>query len=328
MTHALSADPGRWRRRAVTIPAALLGAVVGAPLLVVLLPLALVADLLGRRRLAISRTALFLATWLVCEGVGLVGCGLVWLRADPAARRRGAERLKRWWTGAVAGAVQRLFRLRFVIEDAEVAWEGPLLLLVRHASLVDTAIPIFAVERPGRFRTRFVVKDGLKWMPFMDIVGHWLPNAFIQRGAGDSEAERLRRLAADLPDDGMIVIYPEGTRYTPEGRVRRLRQLARRRDPLLPEAAALQHAIPPRSRGVQAMLEAAPGVDVVFCAHHGLEGIRHLRDLLSGALVAQTVTVRFWRVSAADIPQGEDRRRAWLLAQWQVLDDWLDARSG
>ena len=71
------------------------------------------------------------------------------------------------------------------------------------------------------------------------------------------------------------------------------------------------------------MIERNPGVDVVFCAHSGLEGAGSPRDLLAGALVGSTVRVRFWRVPYAEIPVTYEARIEWLYGQWQRVDEWI-----
>ena len=73
------------------------------------------------------------------------------------------------------------------------------------------------------------------------------------------------------------------------------------------------------------LLDAPPPCDVVFLAHHGLEGFARISDIRQGALVGRTVRLKFWRVPAASIPAGRDERLAWLAEQWQRMDDWIHA---
>ena len=67
----------------------------------------------------------------------------------------------------------------------------------------------------------------------MDLVGQRLPNVFVRRGSGRParEAALVASLAEGLgPRDG-VVIYPEGTRFTPAKRARALARLAEQNDP-------------------------------------------------------------------------------------------------
>ena len=47
-------------------------------------------------------------------------------------------------------------------------------------------------------------------------------------------------------------------------------------------------------------------------------------DLLSGSVVGKTVDVQIWRVPAAEIPAGDQRRR-WLFDWWKRVDDFVGA---
>jgi 1-acyl-sn-glycerol-3-phosphate acyltransferase len=88
--------------------------------------------------------------------------------------------------------------------------------------MVDTMLPAHLVANPTGFRLRYVLKKELLADPTLDIGGNRLPNYFINRGAGDSakETEAVRRLASDLGSNDGVLIYPEGTRYSEEKRLR------------------------------------------------------------------------------------------------------------
>jgi hypothetical protein len=85
--------------------------------------------------------------------------------------------------------------------------------------------------------------------------------------------------------------------------------------------------LPPRLGGVLALLENPPAADVVFGAHTGLEGLRTLGDLWSGALVGRVIELELWRVPAASIPPERAQRIDWLYDQWQRVDEWIEARA-
>jgi len=323
----------RWGRRALTIPGyGLLTAAVLA-LLPVLLLLAAAVDLARGTRGALARAAAMLAWYLTCEALGLLAAGATWA-LRPALGRRAADadfRLQCLWASALFAGARRLFGLRLAVagEDALDARPGPILLLMRHASIADTLLPAVLVSsRTGR-RLRYVMKRELLWDPCLDVVGQRLPNAFVRRGTGDAvETARVRALAADLGPQEGVLLYPEGTRFTPERRRRVLDRLARSADPkLLERAAALQRLLPPRFGGVLALLESAPAADVVFCVHTGFEDVRSLADVWNGALIGRRIEVAFWRVPAAAIPRARQERIDWIHARWLQLDAWLEARA-
>lgn len=322
----------RWIRRAITIPGFALAGVLTTAALPLALPLVAAYDALSRNRWSGTRSLLGLVHYFLCEAVGLIASGLLAV-AGAFAPERALEwnfRLQCLWARALFAGARRLFGLKLTVAGLGSVAAGPALLLMRHASVVDTLLPAVVVSSRTGLRLRYVMKRELLWDPCLDVVGQRLPNAFVRRGQGGSPQEiaRVRDLARDLgPRDG-VLLYPEGTRFTPRKRSAALARLAETADPKLVERArSLQHLLPPRLGGVLALLETAPGTDVVFCAHTGLEGLRTLNDLWNGALVGRSVEVEFWRVPAASIPTGLDARVAWIYDQWSRVDAWLDARA-
>jgi 1-acyl-sn-glycerol-3-phosphate acyltransferase len=266
--------------------------------------------------------------FLATEVLGLALLFGVWLSSVGRPELRAARTwpVQRWYTAMHYAALQAIFRLRFEVEGDEAATPGPLLVLVRHASIIDSLVPAVFIANVHRTRLRYVLKRELLVDPCLDIAGHWLPNRFVTRGGVDTarEVEAVGSLKAGVEADEGVLLYPEGTRFTPEKRrrvIERLSGAARER------AERLQHLLPIRPGGVLALLDAPPVCDVLFIAHHGLEGFAHVADVLRGALVGRTVRLRFWRVPAASIPAGADARRAWLAEEWQRMDDWLSAEE-
>ena len=164
-------------------------------------------------------------------------------------------------------------------------------------------------------------------LPVFDIGARWVPTNFVRRGSGDTaaEVEKLRGLAREMGPDEAILMYPEGTRYTPAKLARAQEIVAERQPHLAPLAAQLRNVLPPRLGGPLALLDEGRGIDVVFCAHAGLDGFEYISDIWRGGLVGATIRVRFWRVPADEIPVGEQERTEWLYAQWQAVDDWVGA---
>lgn len=292
------------------------------------LPLALLVDLVRGQRLAWSRALLFLALFVAAECVG-VALALGLAVVAPLLGRRRSEgayaALQRNWVRALAVGLTGIFGVRLEVEGAESAAHGPLLLLVRHAHTLDTLLPITVVAIPHRLRPRYVLKRELQWDPCLDIVGHRMPNAFIRRGGGAGEAPRIARLAEGLGERGVVMIYPEGTRFSARGRARRLADLEARGDPLLAAAEGLHHTLPPHVAGVQALVQADPTIDAAIFAHVGLEGVRRLSDLFNGSMIGRRLRIKIWRVPAAAIPREPEALRGWLFEQWAAVDAWVGA---
>jgi hypothetical protein len=61
-------------------------------------------------------------------------------------------------------------------------------------------------------------------------------------------------------------------------------------------------------------------------AHQGLDGLRLISDIWSGALVGRRIRARFTRIPRATIPDGAQGRVRWLDDVWTEMDEWVGAR--
>jgi len=307
---------------------------LGLPLL---LPAAAAVDVvlwLARRKPWMAVRLVLMAVWFLAgELRGITTLGFIWLASlgrDTRTRRRRVYRLRqRWCAGHLAG-VRRLFGLRFEVEGLELAAPGPVLLLVRHASIIDNTLPDAVVGAAHDLGLRFVIKRELQILPTIDVGGRWVPTVFVRRGSGDTAGElaQIRRLAEELEPDEGVAIFPEGTRHTDAKLARAKEVVAERQPHLAPLAARLRHVLPPRLGGPVALLEAMRGTDVVVCGHVGLDGFERVSDIWAGGLVGTSVRVKLWRHPAAEVPSDPAALVPWLYARWQELDDWIDEQRG
>ncbi|MGE4425848.1 MAG: 1-acyl-sn-glycerol-3-phosphate acyltransferase [Solirubrobacteraceae bacterium] len=322
----------RWARRARGIGAEVLAFVLVTLLLPFLILGGLVVDavlLLGRRKPpTAARLALMLWWFLAIDLSGLTRVILVrWstFGRDTPGRRRRLNRTRIWWTSHLLAGVRVLFGLRIEVEGIENAGPGPVILLMRHASIIDNTLPDAIASRAHGYTLRYVIKRELRMLPTLDIGGELVPTYYVRRGSGDTERElaQLRKLAVDLgPDDG-VLIYPEGTRKT-EAKLARAKEVVRERRPELAERVErFRHVLPPRPGGPLVVLQDAPGVDVVLCAHAGFDGFRSVGDVWRGRLIGTTIRIRFWRVPAAEVPRDADEQLTWLYDRWLEVDEWV-----
>lgn len=320
-------------RRLRTIPPLVLGLVAVTALLPVLLVVGLAIDAVRRVAFGVpptaARLALFLWVYLAAEVGGLAALAALWV-VSLTGRRSGWLREMTWrfqqlWAGALLGAVRVLFRLRLEVAGEDAVAPGPVIVLIRHASIVDNLLPANLVARPHRIRLRYVLKRELLADPCLDVAGRRLPNYFVRRGTGEAqEVERVRALAHELGTDEGVLIYPEGTRFTPERRARAIARIAKRDTRLAARAERIRHLLPPRLGGVGALLDGAPDADVVVIAHHGFDGLRLISDIWRGGLVGLLVTVRITRVPRSEVPETGAARTDWLYDLWQDVDNWLE----
>ncbi len=308
-------------------------------LVTVLLPLLVVAaavvDLalwLGRRKPWVgARLVAFLWWFLFGEMRALAGLAAIWIvTAGPFGkgslrRRRLLYGLRLHWARSHMGGIRVLFGLRFEIEGLEQVAPGPIVIMMRHASIIDNVLPDYTVTAAHGIGLRFVLKRELQIIPTIDIGGRWVPTVYIRRASTDPEAEiaTLATLADDLGPGEGILVYPEGTRATEKKIARAQEVIAERQPEIAPMANRLENLLPPRLGGPLALLDSAAGVDIVFCGHVGFDGFQYISDIWAGGLVGRTIRVRYWRCAADTIPAGDQARTRWLYQQWQRVDDWV-----
>jgi len=319
-------------RRIRTIPILFLLAAVVWVLFVPLVIVAMVVDLgrwLPRRTPWMgTRLVAFLLAYLTAEVIGVIALGSVWIGAGFGSHhdrlRRHTYTIQRLWAEAIFWAARAIFRLQVTAQGAELASRPPFVVFARHTSIVDNLLHTHLVSNPYRIHLRYVMKAELLVDPAIDVAGNRLPNAFVKRGADDSEGaiESVRRLTEDAGPDEGVLIYPEGTRFSPAKLERALRRLERRNPAVHAKAVGFHHLLPPRLGGPLAMLSAS-SADVVFMAHHGLGGFARIADIWSGAMVGRRITVEYWRVPRSEIPTTRSGRVDWLFEWWHRIDDWV-----
>jgi 1-acyl-sn-glycerol-3-phosphate acyltransferase len=319
------------RRRLLTIPGYAIAWAVWLAAAPVWLPLAAIVDLVRRSQGTALRSAAVVTVYLTCELLGIVASGGLWAwnLVRPLAVERWTDlhfRLEAWWGATLLQAVVRFFGLRFEVENDADLGRGPYLLLLRHTSTADTLLASALVSRPYGLRLRYVLKRELLWDPCLDIVGHRVPNVFVDRFSEDSarEVRSVQALANGLgPRDG-ILIYPEGTRFSEAKRTRVLERLEQKgAAEALEYARSLKSVLPPRPGGFLGLLEAAPAADVIVGVHTGFEGAASLARVFRGALLHRVIRVQFRRIPRAEIPTEPDAQVAWIRAEWSRVDAWV-----
>lgn len=326
-----------WARRSRSLPGVLVGFVVGGPLIVASLPLLAVADLVrGRRILPTVRLALFALWYLAWEVVAIVGSAALWVATGggvamtTAWSQRAHARFQAAWVASLLDRGRRLLALELDIAGAEVLGhapgDGPLIVLCRHTSMVDTLVPAHLLVEQG-YRVRYVLKDDLLWDPALDIFGNRLPNYFIDRTSPDmaSELEAIERLAATAGPEDALVIFPEGTRWSARKATAALERLRATDPDGAARAERLTSVLPPRPAGTLALLAGRPDADVIVVSHTGLEGLAGPKDALRLLPLRRPMQIELRRIDRSEVPTDDEGRRAWLLDRWDEVDAWVAA---
>jgi 1-acyl-sn-glycerol-3-phosphate acyltransferase len=323
-------------RRLVVAPLVLLleaAVVVASPVLALLAALATPLKT-GSRLLRIVAIAVdYAVRHLAC----MLACGALWVAGGfgrdlaSARMRRAHYAVVRWYVAGLFRTMTRMTRVEVcttaesaAAERALSARRGPLLVLSRHAGEGDSLLVLHELLVRHRRRPRVVLHEALRLEPLIDILGHRLPNRFVDPRGGDTEGE-IAAMAHDLGGEDALLIFPEGGNFSPSRRQRAIERL--RRGGHREEAAwagQMRHVSAPRPGGTLAAIEAAPRADVVFIGHVGVpEGIGGLwRSMATG----ERVEMRLWIEPADAIPGDHDERIDWLFGWWRTIDAWIDER--
>lgn len=323
-------------RRLKTIPPIMIGLVLVTALLPLLLIGAILVDLfraITQRKPAMAlRLVAFLWIYLATDTLGLITLFALWLLSGFGSNRKmmlnSTWRFQQLWVRVLLGSVKLLFGLRIIDEGAECLTPGPVIVLIRHASIVDNLLPSALVAARERVRLRYVLKRELLSEPCLDVAGQRLPNYFVRRDNGEEiERERIGQLASGMGSEDGFLLYPEGTRFTAERRQRALEKIGERDPQRAARLEPIEYMLPPKVGGLLAVLEQAPEADVVLMIHQGFDGLRLISDIWGGALVGRVINVRFTRVPHDQIPPARDDQVAWLDELWLEADRWVAMKA-
>jgi len=322
----------KWARRSKTVPGLFIAFGLTWVLLPVLLVLTCTHDLLRDRTFATTRLICFGAWWLSMEFLGIVFAFLLWVRFAPAHRltftasRRAHSRLQRFWARGLATGAKFTIGLRWSITGIDqLRRDGPVIVLARHGSQGDALLTAALLAGEGR-RLRFILKRQLLLDPCLDIVGHRIPNYFVNRDSLDNKSElaNISRLSSDLDSDEALIIFPEGTRFSPEKLTRAVSALTETAPQRVDAAQELRSVLPIRTAGTLAALSTSDA-DLVFCNHVGVADIASMQQLRDQVPIQNPLTFKIERISRTRVPTLLEEKKLieWLDNQWAKVDTWV-----
>lgn len=321
-------------RAAVRRPISYVVTTLTALLFMVLTPIAvpvlyLVDVVSGRPRGKRVRVWMLVGATIWFEYFGVFGATFLWIRylggrIDPAGYLAANYRLEFWWARRHVRNLETFAGLRVELLDGTPLDGDRAIVVARHSSHTDALVPLVIADRCGRTPC-YTLKQDLKWAPAMDLVGHRTRNVWIDRSPqpGSPMMTELEQLAADMPDDGAAIIFPEGTFRTPERHERAIARLATTRPDLAARSERLRYVLPPRPAGTLALLRGAPDADVVVLANVGTEGRSSIAEIIATIDEPHPITVHATRHARAEVPADDDGVAAWLVDRWLEMDDWI-----
>jgi 1-acyl-sn-glycerol-3-phosphate acyltransferase len=325
-------------RRPLTISAWLAMSVLYLALSPLLLALAALVGALTRRPQPLILVRL-LVVYFAHEAAVLIACGVLWL-ASGGGILMGSRplqflhyRLLRWFVRGVAGGALAILQIDVPAGERNAATqaldaERSALFFSRHAGPGDTVLLLDLLLTRFNRLPSVVFKQSLLIDPSVDLIAHRLPHAVLDLGDPEECEARIEKVAAELGDRGVLMLFPEGGNFSEERRERAIRNLwhkDRRREAA--KAQRMSNVLPPRPTGALAALRGNPTADVVFAAHTGLGRAAFPTDLWRQPPIARTLITQMWLVPAAERPTDPEQQVSWLYDWWQRLDGWIEQQA-
>ena len=296
---------------------------------------ALAAPLVGGTRAL--RAVAIVVVYAIRHLASTLACGWLWF-AGGLGRNLQSERMRsahygvlRWFVAGIVRTMTRMARVEVRVTDSGAAERAlhdrraPVVMLSRHAGEGDSLLVLHALLCGYGRRARIVMHEALRLDPLIDMLGHRLPNRFVDPRGGDTERD-IAAMSHDLGDRDALLIFPEGGNFSHSRRRRGIERLERAGHA---EEAAwardMRHVAAPRPGGALAAIEAAPRADVIFLAHVGVPvGLRDAWRRLGAP--GEDIEMRLWIERADDVPSGQDEQIDWLFGWWRTIDAWIDER--
>jgi 1-acyl-sn-glycerol-3-phosphate acyltransferase len=319
------------KRRLISMPGLILGAVILTVAIPVWLPLVLVIDACRLKwRFPLARLLSFAVCWVWLETSGVICSALLWITGQSKNLPKHYA-LQRWWADQLLRALKATCGFSVEVENIDALQPGPVLLFARHASLADSLVSAYVVTTLAQMNPRYVLKRELLADPCLDVVGQRLPNHFLDRQANDSTPEllALEELVTGIDESTVGIIFPEGTRANKKKRDRALEKIAVVDAERAQRLQGMKHLLPPRPAGAAAMLRGCPSADVVFAWHVGFEGLDTFGGILRG-ISSRMPPIRFHlrRVERLAVPLTSqvdtNEMTKWLDSEWMRMDHEVD----
>ena len=188
------------KRRLISMPGLILGAVILTVAIPVWLPLVLVIDACRLKwRFPLARLLSFAVCWAWLETIGVTCSALLWVTGQSKNLPKHYA-LQRWWADRLLQALKATCGFSVEVENIDALKPGPVLMFARHASLADSLVSAYVVTTLAQMNPRYVLKRELLADPCLDVVGQRLPNHFLDRHATDStpELQALEALVTNI----------------------------------------------------------------------------------------------------------------------------------
>ncbi|XP_055423545.1 1-acyl-sn-glycerol-3-phosphate acyltransferase epsilon [Bubalus kerabau] len=207
-----------------------------------------------------------------------------------------------------------------------------IIYLANHQSTVDWIIAdILAIRQSALGHVRYVLKDGLKWLPLYGCYFSQHGGIYVKRSAKFNENQMRKKLQRyiNAGTPMYLVIFPEGTRYNPElTKVISASQAFAAQEGL----PVLKHVLTPRIKATHVAfdsmkdyLDAVYDVTVAFEGSVDDKGQRKEAPSMAEFLCKECpkIHVHIDRIDKKNIPEEQVSMKRWLHERFEIKDKLL-----
>jgi 1-acyl-sn-glycerol-3-phosphate acyltransferase len=328
-------------RRLLILPLMLvLAAVVFVllPVVGVVQAIAALGVVAGRRsRWRALRLWVFAAVYCAGECLCVLACLLLWL-ASPVPRWRDGDRWQArhvqvlsWYLGMLMHTAGRVIAFRLTLEcprGASIAPDRPVIVLGRHAGPGASLVLIRVLLRDRGRVPKIVLKEKLRLDPALDVLLTRIGCAFIGAGgAAGAAVTAVAGLASQLTSRDALVLFPEGSDWTPTRHWRAVRRLRRKGMSAQADAVAeMPNVLPPRPAGTFAALQAAPAAELAVFMHTGHDELLDAASIWRALPLRRELHMVWWNEPRPELASEQECSR-WLNQTWVNIDAWIQEQG-
>ncbi|XP_026978332.1 1-acyl-sn-glycerol-3-phosphate acyltransferase epsilon isoform X1 [Orcinus orca] len=207
-----------------------------------------------------------------------------------------------------------------------------IIYLANHQSTVDWIVAdMLAIRQNALGHVRYVLKDGLKWLPLYGCYFSQHGGIYVKRSAKFNEKEMRKKLQSYINAGApmYLVIFPEGTRYNPElTKVISASQTFAAQEGL----PVLKHVLTPRIKATHVAfdsmknyLDAIYDVTVAFEGTVDDKGQRKEAPSMAEFLCKECpkIHIHIDRIDKKDVPEEQVYMKRWLHERFEIKDKLL-----
>lgn len=224
-----------------------------------------------------------------------------------------------WW----AWGVQKLVGVKVIVHGDPIPLRENAIVMANHQSMSDVLILLcLGLQAKQLAHTKWLVKDALKWVPFLGW-GMYLAGCIFLKRDWAKDEQNIKRTFARYAESSRrfwVISFPEGTRLTPKKLAQSQKYAQERGVP------PTQKVMLPRPSGFIASLEGLrERVQAVYSVT-----LRYPGDRATGLFAimrgdVDQVDVYFKRIPIAQMPKDRAAISEWLTKEFYAKDAILQA---